>query len=344
MPGLWAKRLAFRQRGTPSGPFVAPTRAGWAPAASTRAAPVSDPQVQLTAPGATQGGDLLKSQVRDHWETETCGVRYGEGGDRLAWFREIARKRYELEPYIADFARFPDAAGKTVLEIGVGAGSDFLGWCRNAAHATGVDLTEAGIALTRERLQLERIPDDRYTLCAADAEALPFADASFDIVYSWGVLHHTPATENAYREVCRVLKPAGAMRTMVYHTPSWTAVMLYLMHGLAKGKPGLGLRQAVYQHLESPGTKVYSLEEARQLATTAGFLDVRVSTRLGPGDLLDIAASEKYRAWPFRVAWALWPRPLIRWLGDRFGLYLLIEGAAPPHAAGNPPAGSSTAS
>jgi ubiquinone/menaquinone biosynthesis C-methylase UbiE len=278
------------------------------------------------SPNSAQAGDALKSSVRDHWENETCGTRYGDGADRLAWFREIARTRYDLEPYIADFAKFSDASGKSVLEIGVGAGSDFLQWCRAADHATGVDLTEAGIALTRERLSLEDIPATKFALRTADAEALPFDANTFDIIYSWGVLHHTPRTDQAYREVARVLKPGGTMRTMVYHVNSWTGLMLYLVHGVAKGKPGLGLRGAVYQHLESPGTKTYTLAEAKALAEAAGFSDVKVSTRLGPGDLLTIKPSDKYQSWPFKLAWKLWPRPLIRVIGDRLGLYLLIEG------------------
>jgi ubiquinone/menaquinone biosynthesis C-methylase UbiE len=271
----------------------------------------------------------LKLKVRYHWQRETCGTRYGEAADRLAWFREIAESRYALEPYIAAFARFPEARGNCVLEIGVGAGSDFLQWCRHAEHATGVDLTEGGIALTRERLQLEDIPSSRYTLQTGDAEALPFADGTFDIAYSWGVLHHTPDTGLAYREVFRVLRAGGVMRTMVYHTPSWTGLMLYLAHGICKGRPAMGLRGAIYQHLESPGTKAYTQRAGSKLAVQAGFEQVSVSTRLGPGDLLQIKPSGRYQGRLARLAWALYPRPLIRFLGDRFGLYLLIEGRKP---------------
>ena len=281
-----------------------------------------DQQTELAA-------DILKGRVHDHWERETCGTRYGEAADRLSWFRDIARTRQALEPCIGCFARFDEATGKRILEIGVGAGSDFTEWCRRAEHATGVDLTEAGIALTAERLALEGIPDSRFTLRTADAEALPFADASFEIVYSWGVLHHTPGTEQAYREVLRVLKPGGVARTMIYHIPSWTGLMLYLVHGLAKGRPLLGLRRAVFEHLESPGTKAYTTSEGFGLARTAGFENIRVETKLGPGDLLDIKPSERYRGSLARIAFALYPRALVRLLGDRFGLYMLIEGRKP---------------
>ncbi len=273
--------------------------------------------------------DALKTRVRNHWEQETCGTRYGEAADRLTWFRDIARKRKTLEPYIGPFARFDEAAGKCILEIGIGAGSDFIEWCRRADHATGVDLTEAGVALTAERLALEGVSDSKFTLTTADAEALPFSNASFDIVYSWGVLHHTPHTQKAYREALRVLKPGGVARTMVYHIPSWTALMLYMVHGLAKGRPSIGLRGAVFEHLESPGTKAYTTSEGSALAKGAGFEDVRVTTKLGPGDLLEIKPSARYQSPLARIVWALYPRPLIRLLGDRFGLYLLIEGRKP---------------
>lgn len=283
---------------------------------------------EVAGAGTAQSRDL-KRRVREHWQDETCGVRYGVAADRLAWFRDIARKRYELEPYIPGFARFSEAEGASVLEIGVGAGSDFLEWCLHAHHATGIDLTDAGIALTRERLSLEGIPASRYELRTADAESLPFADNSFDIVYSWGVLHHTPDTERAYAEVYRVLKLGGVMRTMIYHVPSWTGIMLYLVHGLARGRPLLGLKGAIYHHLESPGTKAYTRAEGRKLAEQAGFEGVTVPTRLGPGDLLLIEPSKKYQSGAFKLAAALYPRPLIRLIGDRMGLYLLLEGRKP---------------
>ena len=271
----------------------------------------------------------LKGRVKEHWEREACGTRYGNDTDRKRFFDEISTARYRLEPFILEFADFPSAANKTILEIGVGAGADFQNWCRHARHATGVDLTDKAIALTRERLELSRVPREQYALHTADAENLPFEDESFDLVYSWGVLHHTPDTNRAFREVFRVLRPGGTVKAMIYHVPSWSGLMLYLRCGLARGKMRMTMKEAIYADLESPGTKAYSLNEARDLVEQAGFEKPRVSAKLGCGDLLTIKPSDKYESTVFRLIWRVYPRWVVRALGDRYGLDLLIEAEKP---------------
>lgn len=269
-------------------------------------------------------GAALKAQVKDHWEDETCGIRYGIEADRGRFFKEISATRYRLEPYIPEFADFQSATGKKILEIGVGAGADFLNWCSFAAHATGVDLTDKAISLTEERLHLNSVPTEKYTLLTNDAEKLPFADRSFDIVYSWGVLHHTPNTYRAFQETYRVLKPGGSIKAMIYHHPSWTGLMLYVQYAVARGKITTSMKKIIYEHLESPGTKVYTIDEAKQLLTEVGFSDIALSTKLGPGDLLAIKPSKKYDSPFYKVIWRIYPRWLIRLIGDRLGLALLI--------------------
>jgi ubiquinone/menaquinone biosynthesis C-methylase UbiE len=276
------------------------------------------------------GEDLtLKSKVKEHWEEETCGTRYGHNPNRKLFFYEISAARYKLEPYIIPFADFQSASGKQVLEIGVGAGADFQHWCNHASHATGVDLTEGAISLTRERLELNSIPPERYHLQTGDAENLPFKENSFDLVYSWGVLHHTPDTQRAFREVLRVLKPGGVVKAMIYHVPSWTGLMLYLQHGLARGRLGLNMKEAIFSYLESPGTKAYTLDEARHLLTVIGFSEIEVSAKLSLGDLLTIEPSRRYSSPTFKLIWRVYPRWLVRILGDRFGLNLLITATKP---------------
>ena len=139
---------------------------------------------------------VRKEVIRQYWEAEPCGTRGVPSEDRRRFFDQIERERYEWEPYIPPFARFHEGRGKKLLEIGVGAGTDFTNWVRNGAIATGVDLTQHAVSLTRERLALEGLTAD---VRQADAEHLPFENNSFDIVYSLGVLHTPPNPPKVHR-------------------------------------------------------------------------------------------------------------------------------------------------
>ncbi len=264
-------------------------------------------------------GDL-KDAVAKHWEADPCGSRGIDEVDRKAFFEQLTAERYEQDHHVPDFARFERGRDRDVLEIGVGAGTDFVQWVNNGARATGVDLTEVGIALAKERLELLGLSAE---LRQADAENLPFDDASFDIVYSYGVLHHTPDTRKALSEVHRVLRPGGTALIMIYRVPSWTGFNLWGLHCAAKGKPWVTPRQAIYDHLESPGTKAYTDGEARELMSA--FSEVTIGAALLGGDLLAMRASEKYDRPLHKMIWRLYPRALIGRFGRRLGLGMLIE-------------------
>jgi SAM-dependent methyltransferase len=262
----------------------------------------------------------LKERVRKHWENEACGTRGIEPSDRRAFFENIESERYQLEPYIMEFANFAAGNGKKVLEIGVGAGTDFLKWVRAGADVTGVDLTDEAIALTSERLGID---NHSARLLRADAENLPFEENSFDIVYSHGVLHHSPDTPKAVREVHRVLKPGGMALIMICHVPSLVGFMLWGIHCVAKFRFWRTPRWAIYNFLESPGTKAYTVRECRVLFSD--FRDAVIRTQLTHGDLLMMRPSSKYQGVLHSIIWRLYPRRLLKTLGNRFGLYLYIR-------------------
>ncbi len=260
----------------------------------------------------------LKEEVREFWNADPCGSRYL--GDHTN-FEAHARARYRLEPYIHEFAGFRQSAGQCVLEIGVGMGADYLEWLKAGARVTGIDLSSASLEQAKRRCERAGYAPD---LRVSDAERLPFPDNTFDIVYSYGVMHHSPDTPQCIREARRVLKPGGALRIMIYHHPSLTGFMLWLRYGFLRGK---SLRESVQDHLESPGTKSYTHEQAQ--AMLQGFEQIELRQAFSPGDLLLNEPSARFQGLAYRMVWRLYPRFLVRRLGTRWGLFLLISARKP---------------
>lgn len=276
---------------------------------------------------ATSRASSEKDAVRDFWNAASCGEQLYLAGTEAHAYAAQSRRRYELEPYIAEFAAFEQARGKRVLEIGVGLGADHQRFAEAGALLHGIDLTPRAIENTRRRLELNGLAS---ALSVGDAENLDFPDRSFDIVYSWGVLHHSPDTPRAIREVLRVLRPGGTARIMIYHTWSMVGLMLWVRYGLMRLRPWTSMRTIYARHLESPGTKAYTVTEATELMR--GFDGVRIRTVLTHGDLLASEAGQRHRGIALAFAKAIWPRWIIRTLLPGAGLFMLIEATRPLEA------------
>lgn len=251
---------------------------------------------------------LIKSRVRDFWNTQPCGTRgnpYPEGS--VEYFRWIESQRDEREPFIGRFARWGERAGQHVLEMGVGAGTDFVRFVRAGAHAHGVDMSSHSARLVRQRLRNEQLT---ALVSVADVEQLPFSDGTFDVVYSWGVIHHTADTTAAARELLRVLKPGGEFCAMVYHRYSLVMLQAYILYGLLQGRPMRSLDEIAREHLESFGTKVYTVADARALFAP---VDVHITHVLTPYDL-------RYSRFRYLPAY------FGRLLPSFFGYFMVIEG------------------
>jgi SAM-dependent methyltransferase len=181
-----------------------------------------------------------RQAANDAWWSEHP-MTYMPDGTQLApgskpWFDEIDRRFLDTAYYArgngAPFGRYltPEiAAGRRVLEVGCGMGTHAAMLIRAGAAYTGVDLTERAIEMTRRRLEVFALEGE---VQQADAERLPFEDANFDSVWSWGVIHHSSSFDRCFAEIERVLKPGGRLMLMVYHHPS---LFYFLYCVLARG-------------------------------------------------------------------------------------------------------------
>jgi len=161
----------------------------------------------------------LKERVRAFWQEHPCGTKFSDAPPGSRRFYELVEEhRYSKEWHIPAAAGFAETKNLRVLEIGCGLGTDGAQFSKSGADYTGVDLTEAAVELARKRFELFELPG---TFRTADAEHLDFPEDSFDLVYSHGVLHHTPDTVGAVKEVHRVLKPGGRAIVMLYHRDSY---------------------------------------------------------------------------------------------------------------------------
>jgi ubiquinone/menaquinone biosynthesis C-methylase UbiE len=201
-------------------------------------------------------------QVREYWEQASCGTgKTSRPKFSREYFEEIEAFRYSVEPFIHEFAQFSRWNGKDVLEVGVGAGTDFLQFVRSGARAHGVDLTDEALANVEHRLTT-------YGLKAADlrrcnAEQLPYPPDTFDLVYSWGVIHHAEDMFRVFAEIYRVTRPGGTIKIMIYNRASLWAWYLAIRYAIPRGHVLDARRWALAHHQESFQTKAYTEAEIR---------------------------------------------------------------------------------
>jgi ubiquinone/menaquinone biosynthesis C-methylase UbiE len=255
-----------------------------------------------------------KLRAREQWGQDPCGAEYDrehELGTR-EFFDEIERHLYaEYAAWMPRVMEFESFRGARLLEIGCGMGTDLLQFARGGALCTGIDLTPRSIEITRHRFRLYGAEGN---FMISDGERLPFQSESFDVVYSNGVLHHTPDTGGAIREVHRVLRPGGTAKVMLYHRNSlnyWIEIVLrrgVLGMEFLRGRSAEEIMSRVIEfsdHDARPLVKVYSRKEAGELFSL--FNDVRVEVEQLTRDelrfLSPLFSEERLNALRRRMGW-----------------------------------------
>ena len=228
------------------------------------------------------------------------------------FFRETEATRYRLYPYLPSLVGFERWAGKRVLEVGTGMGVDHVRFARAGATLTGVDLTPSHLQITAARLKREGLAS---RLLQGDAERLPCGDASFDHVYSCGVLFLVPDIQRAVDEVYRVLKPGGEALVMLYHRTSFHHYLKTLAFmGLVWGDLLYLTRQKLVDWsadgYDYPIIRLYSRRQARRIF--GRFAEVRMAVRtLTPAE--------------FPVIGQRLPTDFLEFAARRFGFFLFIR-------------------
>jgi ubiquinone/menaquinone biosynthesis C-methylase UbiE len=285
----------------------------------------------------------LKDRVREFWQEHPCGTKFSDAamGSR-EFFERVEAHRYEKEWHIPAAANFAATRGLKVLEIGCGMGTDGAQFARAGAEYTGIDLTEAAVDLARRRFALSGLSGE---FCVSDAESLDFSDESFDLVYSHGVLHHTPDIDAAVREIYRVLKPGGRAMVMLYHRGSYNyrvgiRVLRRAGAGLLKSESGIKLvHQLTGEPIDSLREHAASLKNANGDFSAAELLNqstdgagnplARVYSRREARDLFKNFREIELRAYFLNkrfipVLGNLLPRSIESALASRWGWHLWI--------------------
>jgi len=247
--------------------------------------------------------------VAEYWNRRPCNIRHSgaELGSRR-YFDEVEERKYFVEPHIRGFAQFPRWRGRCVLEIGCGIGTDAVNFARAGADYTGVDVSKASLDLTRRRFEVFGLTG-HFLLANAEEVSKLLEPASYDLVYSFGVIHHTPKPDAVIHQVRRLVKGHGEFRLMLYARNSWK-------HALIEA----GLDQPEAQ-AGCPTAFTYTQDEVRALLETAGFQVISVEQ-----DHIFPYIVEKYVQYEYELQpwFAAMPREMFRALERRFGWHLLI--------------------
>jgi len=210
-----------------------------------------------------------KDKIKDYWETRAPQRWYSKDKpETRGWFDEISKKRYSLYyEYIPKVAEFDKHKDRKVLEIGIGVGTDSLQYAKNGSKVYGIDLTENAVRLTRKHFKLNGL---KGTFNVGDAENLDFDDNFFDLIFSFGVLHHTPNPDVALKEIFRVLKPGGKIIAMFYSRGWKHYIKRMFWHGIVKGD----LFRMSVQECVNKNTEVYGNSPLTYMISRKGIKNI----------------------------------------------------------------------
>jgi len=289
--------------------------------------PGSNPS--LTRVAATADSTSVIDQVRAYWNRRPCNIRHSTNpvGTR-EYFDEVEARKYFVEPHIPRFAEFERWRGKKVLEIGCGIGTDSINFARAGAEVTVVDLSEESLELCKKRFEVFGLKAKFY---GGDAEHLSdlVPVEQYDLIYSFGVIHHTPHPERVLEQIKLFCKPGTELRVMVYSKWSWKVLWIILTYGKgAIWRSDELVRTYSEAQDGSPVTYSYSFDGARRLMRDYEVVDIR-KDHIFPYQIDKYVKYEYQWVWYFRWLPTAW----FSWLERRLGWHTLITAVPRPASA-----------
>jgi SAM-dependent methyltransferase len=272
--------------------------------------------------------DTQISRVKEYWDQRPCNIRHSPApiGSRQ-YFDEVEARKYFVEPHIPGFAQFDRWRSKKVLEIGCGIGTDTVNFARSGAQVSTVDLSEKSMELARTRASVFGL-QDQIRFYPGNAEELShFVPVGpYDLIYSFGVIHHTPHPDVVLDQLRQYTRPGTVIKIMVYHRRSYkvAGILLTESRGQFWKLPELVAKNSEAQ-TGCPVTYTYARREGRQLLERHGFRvrEIRVD-HIFPYRIPDYI-QYRYVKEPY-LRWM--PHPLFRSLERCFGWHLLLTAEA----------------
>lgn len=277
--------------------------------------------------------DVSIDAVREYWNRRPCNLRHSPSpvGTRQ-YFDEVEARKYFVEPHIPGFAQYERWAGKRVLEIGCGLGTDTMNFARAGANVTAIDLSAKSLELARRRAEVFGL-EDRIRFVEANAEHLAdhVEPGAYDLVYSFGVIHHSPHPERVLEQVRRHFTgPQTTLKLMVYYWWSWKvmAILFKEAHG-AFWRLGEAVARNSEAQTGCPVTYTYTRRSLRRLLAAHDFAAEHMFVdHIFPYRVADYVQYRYIMTFPFNVL----PHAAMRALERRLGWHLCVTArpAQPP--------------
>lgn len=250
------------------------------------------------------------SDVEDFWNARPCNLRHSKAEvGSIQYFDEVEERKYFVEPHIKKFANFPNWKGKKVLEIGCGIGTDAINFARAGADYTGVELSSESLRLTKKRFEVYGL---QARLLVGDAESLNnlFPNETFDLIYSFGVLHHTTSLMKALKSISELSIDKTQIKVMVYAENSWKNALI---------KAGLEQPEA---QSGCPIANTYTNSEIKSNFEEAGLVVTKIEQ-----DHIFPYKIDEYKKYKYEIEdwFKSMPREMFEALESQLGWHLLID-------------------